>query len=93
MILSFKIILFTLLFVSLSSPVFPQVYKWKDKGGNIVFSDTLPSGVDAKKVKVLKQRETPTQKEEEIKPGEGTLKPPSPSAVQPNEKKDSRDLQ
>jgi len=93
MILSFKIILFTLLFISLSSPVFPQVYKWKDKDGNIVFSDTLPPGVDAKKVKVVKQRETPTQKEGEIKPAEGTLKPPSPSAVQPNEKKNSRDLQ
>ena len=78
MILSFKIILFTLLFISLSSPVFPQVYKWKDKGGNIVFSDTPPSGVDAKKVKGLKQPETPTQKEEEIKPGEGTIKPPQP---------------
>jgi hypothetical protein len=88
MILSLKIILFTVLFISVSSPVFPQAYKWKDKDGNPVFSDTLPSGVDPNKVKVLEQRETPTQKEEGIKPKEGTLKPASLITVQPKENRD-----
>lgn len=73
MILSLKIILFTVLFISLSSPV---------------FSDTLPSGVDPNKVKVLEQRETPKSKGEGIKPKEGTLKPASPITIQPKENRD-----
>ncbi len=67
MIPSFKIIVFILLSIPLSSPAFSQMYKWKDKDGNIRFSDTAPSGADAEKVKVLKQRETPTPKKEGIK--------------------------
>jgi len=93
MIPFFKIILFILLSVSFSSPAFPQIYKWKDKDGNIVFSDTLPSGADAKKVNVLKERETPTPKEQGIKPGEGTLKSHSPVAVQAKEKREYRDVE
>jgi mycoredoxin len=58
MIPSFKMIVFILLLMSLSSPAFPQIYQWADKDGNVVFSDSPPSGADTKKVKVLKERES-----------------------------------
>jgi len=92
MIPFFKIIVFILLAIPLSSPAFSQMYKWKDKDGNIRFSDTAPSGADAEKVKVLKQRKTPTPKKEGIKAQEGTLKPPSPTAAQSKEKREYRDI-
>ena len=57
-------IVFILLWLSSSLPSFAQIYKWTDKEGNIVFSDTRPAGVDAKKVKVLKERERPRAGEE-----------------------------
>ena len=87
MILSLKIILLTLLFISLSSPGFPGTYKWKDKNGNTVYSDTLPPGVDAKKMEPLKKPETPTEKGEGVKTKEGIPNPPNPNAPQPNERK------
>ena len=93
MIPFFKIIVFTLLSISLSSPAFPQIYQWKDKDGNIMFSDTPPSGAVAEKVKGLKQPETPTLKEEGIKPREGTPKPPSAIVVPSKEKREYRDIE
>ncbi len=93
MIPFFKIIVFILLSIPLSSPAFSQMYKWKDKDGNIRFSDTAPSGAGAEKVKVLKQRETPTPKKEGIKAQEGTLKSPSPIAVPSKEKRGYRDIE
>ena len=93
MIPFFKIIVFILLSFSLSSPAFPQIYQWKDKEGNVVFSDTSPSAADAKKVNVLKGRETPTAKEEVIKPKERAFKPASPIAVQSKEKREYRDVE
>ena len=93
MIPFFKIILFILLSVSLSSPAFPQNYKGKDKDGNIVFSDTPPSGADAKKVNVLKEGETPTPKGEGIRPRAETLKPASSVAVKAKEKREYRDVE
>jgi len=93
MILFFKIIVFTFLSISLSSPVFSQTYKWKDKDGNIMFSDTAPSGVDAEKAKVLKERETPGAEKAEIKPEERTPEAPSPIAVQSKEKREYQDIE
>ena len=93
MIPFFKIIVFILLSISLSSPAFPQIYQWKDKDGNTVFSDTPPSGADAKKVNVLKERESPTPKEEVVKRKEGILKPAGPVAVQSKEKREYRDVE
>lgn len=93
MIPFFKIIVFILLWISLSSPAYPQIYQWKDKEGNTVFSDTPPSGTDAKKVNVLKERETPTPKEEVVKPKERALKPASPIPVQSKEKREYRDVE
>lgn len=55
----FKKIIAALLFINflsqVSSAVSAEIYKWKDKDGNIVFSDTPPPGVgdiDIKKFKV-----------------------------------------
>ena len=87
MIPSLRIILFILLLVSLSSPVFSQTYKWKDKNGNTVYSDALPSGVDPKKVEPLQKPEPPTQKGEGIKTKDGIPDLPKPNAVQPKERR------
>ena len=43
MIPSFKMIVFILLFMSYPSPASPQIYKWANKDGSIVYSDTPPS--------------------------------------------------
>lgn len=59
MIPFFRIVAFILLLLSLSSPAFAQIYKWANKEGNIVFSDTPPSGAETQKVKVLNDRESP----------------------------------
>jgi hypothetical protein len=58
----FKGIMVTILFVtflsSVSSAVSGEIYKWKDKDGNIVFSDTPPPpGVNAEK-KEFKEEST-----------------------------------
>jgi hypothetical protein len=60
----FGMLVFILLWLSPSLPSFAEIYKWTDKDGNIVFSDTRPAGVDTKKVKVLKERERPRTGEE-----------------------------
>jgi len=58
----FKGIMVTILFVTFLSPassaVSGEIYKWRDKDGNIVFSDTPPPpGVDAE-IKEFKEEST-----------------------------------
>ena len=38
------------------SPASSEIYKWKDKDGNIVYSDFAPSGVDVQKKKFREDR-------------------------------------
>lgn len=45
-----------ILFYVLLLPAFPEIYQWKDKNGNIVFSDTPPEGIDAQIKKVRLDR-------------------------------------
>lgn len=49
MIPFFRMIVFILLLLLLASPAFPQIYKWANKDGNIVFSDTPPPKPKPKK--------------------------------------------
>ena len=68
----FKGIMVTILFVtflsSVSSAVSGEIYKWKDKDGNIVFSDTPPPpGVNAEK-KEFKEESTERPKTKEYFP-------------------------
>jgi len=53
---SFRMIIFILLLLSLSSPAFPQIYKWTNKDGSIVFSDTPPPRADIKEVKIWEEK-------------------------------------
>ena len=54
------IILFVIFLSPASSSVFGEIYKWKDKDGNMIFSDTPPpSGVD---VEVKEFKEDTTEK-------------------------------
>jgi glutaredoxin len=77
MIPFFKMIVFILLLLLLASPAFPQIYKWANKDGNIVFSDTPPSEAETQKVKVLNDRENPA----------------APSASPWKEKREYRDIE
>jgi len=68
----FKGIIVTILFVIFVSPassvVSGEIYKWKDKDGNIVFSDTPPpTGVNAEK-KEFKEESTEKPKTKEYFP-------------------------
>jgi len=68
----FRWIIVVLLFVtflsSVSSAVSGEIYKWKDKDGNIVFSDTPPPpGVNAEK-KEFKEESTERPKTKEYFP-------------------------
>jgi glutaredoxin len=68
----FKGIIVTILFVIFVSPassaVSGEIYKWKDKDGNIVFSDTPPPpGVNAEK-KEFKEESTEKPKTKEYFP-------------------------
>ena len=55
-----KTILALLVFVSFSWPAFSQIYKWKDKDGNIIMSTTPPPpGVASEKKEVEKDRPGP----------------------------------
>jgi glutaredoxin len=68
----FKGIIITILFVIFVSPasyaVSGEIYKWKDKDGNIVFSDTPPPpGVNAEK-KEFKEESTEKPKTKEYFP-------------------------
>jgi glutaredoxin len=65
----FKLIIAVLLFVIFLSPassaVSGEVYKWKDKDGNIIFSDTLPPpGVNVE-IKEFKEESTERPKTRE----------------------------
>ena len=87
----FGMILSILLWLSLATPAFPQIYQWTDKGGNIVFSDTLPSGSDADKVKILKERQSSPPQEGVNRRGEG-LRTPGSWESQSKDKRDYRDI-
>ena len=91
MIPFFGMILSILLCLSLASPAFPQIYQWTDKNGNIVFSDTPPSGSDGEKVKVLKEREGPPPQEGMDRQEKG-WRVPSPSEPTGNGKREYRDI-
>jgi hypothetical protein len=57
------IILAIVLFIGWASPSFAQVYKWRDKDGNLRFSDTPPPpGVEAEKVKMREAPQRSSQK-------------------------------
>jgi glutaredoxin len=71
------ILLFVIFLLSASSAVSAEIYKWKDKDGNVVFSDTPPpSGVEEVEIKKFKEesiespktkRDTPRTKSEGIR--------------------------
>jgi glutaredoxin len=63
----------SLLFI-FSSPASSQIYQWKDKDGNIHFSDTPPSGVRAKEMKIKEGREGLGKKEESVPSRQSTEK-------------------
>lgn len=52
-----------LLLIIFSSPAYSQVYKWKDKDGNIHFSDTPPPAGAGKEIKMRESRESPGEQE------------------------------
>ncbi len=87
-----RIVLFFVFLLSLTSPAFPQIYQWKDKDGNVAFSDTPPSADDVKKVKVLKGRERSAPKEETSPRGE-YRQGPGPSAEPSKEKRQYQDIE
>jgi hypothetical protein len=59
---SIKVItVFFLLFIFLS-PAASQVYQWKDKDGNIYFSDSPPSAGDVKEMKTRKDLDRPSER-------------------------------
>jgi len=56
-----------LLLLAFLSPASSEIYTWKDKDGNIFFSDSPPSGVEAQKKKVREDRiERPEIKEDTL---------------------------
>jgi glutaredoxin len=84
----FKGIIVTILFVIFVSPassaVSGEIYKWKDKDGNIVFSDTPPPpGVNAEK-KEFKEESTEKPKTKEYFP--------RPTSERVEEKRPYRDI-
>jgi glutaredoxin len=84
----FKGIIVTILFVIFVSPassvVSGEIYKWKDKDGNIVFSDTPPpTGVNAEK-KEFKEESTEKPKTKEYFP--------RPTSERVEEKRPYRDI-
>ena len=49
---SWLILLIGIVFLTISvSPASSEIYKWKDKDGNVFYSDSPPPGVDAQKKK------------------------------------------
>ena len=58
-----KTILALLVFVSFSWPAFSQIYKWKDKDGNIIMSTTPPPPGVASEKKELDQDDCRGQRE------------------------------
>jgi len=62
------VLLFVIWLASVSSAVSGEIYKWKDKDGNIIFSDTPPpSGVDME-IKEFKEDTTERPKTREYFP-------------------------
>lgn len=61
------------------SPASAEIYKWKDKDGNIVYSDFAPTGVDVQKKKFREDRiERQETKESSHKPESNALKEDGP---------------
>jgi len=58
------VLLWVIFSIVVSSLVSAQIYKWKDKDGNIVFSDTPPPGVNAE-IKEFKEDTTERPKTRE----------------------------
>jgi glutaredoxin len=85
-------IVFILLCLSPSLPSFAQIYKWTDKNGNVVFSDTPPSSSEGKKVKVLPERREPVP-QEEIKQGAVNRETAGPAASSSKEKRQYGDIE
>jgi mycoredoxin len=67
-----------LLFIIFSSPAYSQVYQWKDKEGNIHFSDTPPPAGAGKEIKIREGRERPGEKEEGSRPSSQSLREKRP---------------
>ena len=61
------VIAFILLF-TLPLPTFSQTYQWRDKEGNLHFSDSPPQGVDAKKKSIVEGGQNPKPQDESSKP-------------------------
>lgn len=57
----FKIILSIIIFFVFASPSLSQIYQWKDKNGNIHFTDSPPQGIDAE-LKKIKPEKTKIEK-------------------------------
>ena len=75
-IIFLTVIVLLLIFVS---PASSEIYKWKDKNGNIVYSDFAPSGVAAQKKKFRDDRiERQETKESSHKPESNALKEDGP---------------
>jgi len=49
------ILLFFIFLLPASSAVSAEIYKWKDKDGNVIFSDTPPPGVEEIEIKKFKE--------------------------------------
>ncbi len=61
-----RVVVFVLLLLSaVVSGAWPEIYKWKDSKGNIIFSDAPPAGSNAEKQTFREQRiERPSVKED-----------------------------
>ncbi|MBS1127497.1 MAG: hypothetical protein H6Q93_1486 [Nitrospirae bacterium] len=75
-IVSFAVLLLSLFF----SPSFAasEIYKWKDKNGNVIFSDSPPSGSNAEEVRIKNNMrfDIPPSKEADApKAGKGNAAP------------------
>ncbi len=59
----------TLIILAFISPTSAQIYKWKDKEGNIHFSDTPPpKEVKAERQKIRESRESPAAEGSQVRP-------------------------
>ncbi len=76
----------------LSSPAFPQIYQWKDRSGNIVFSDTPPAGQESKRLRALEERGRPAPREEARPSGEARKSASGPAGKE-GEKREYRDIE
>ena len=67
---SFAVLLSSLLFFASFSA--SEIYKWKDSNGNVVFSDSPPSGSDAEEVRIkmhMKFERPPSKEDDDPKTG------------------------